>query len=264
MTLSNEQIQVLFPEVDDMLAEMVRRKVKQNSRGNRGLGVYQSIVNKIVPMYNKIKGVPMNPNDHVLLDGEKHAVFKDKNGALVRATFAGPGTHLKENLSKLLARNDYNLDKAILASANVSNTDKVALAHDIRYALATTPEEVRDADTKFVNKLREIRPSEGALNTLPSIAGVSAKVKLEDALGDVAPKFANLDPASKPTGGTLGTFEAADKELRSQGFGDKNLFSNQYKCDCGSVLRKAGKPTHEKTNKHQKYEKKKLDKLPLK
>ena len=274
--ISIDQLQELFPELDKVAASLVDKKIKQYPKEVRGYGLYQSTVNKLVPIYNKLRGKKTDPRDAPLTKNEKHAVFMNNDGALVRAMFAGPGTNLKERWMLLLQKNNFDIEKALDPANFVSQTDREALAHDIRYALAETKEQVREADERFTKYLDGIGGADN-INVLPSMAGVGGKVQLEKIGAIPEGSFADLTPGKvdKMPKGLVNQYRVVERELRKDGLGfldtivnsveqpwkeSINLIEggnmiqpNQYKCDCGSILRKAGKAMHEKTNKHIKF-----------
>lgn len=74
--------------------------------------------------------------------GEKHMPLMVKDGIMKLANFVGPGTKIFKRLRE--------------GSKPLNETDKTAMAHDIRYTLARSKADGRDADKKFVNKLNEV------------------------------------------------------------------------------------------------------------
>ena len=113
---------------------VVEKLISLKNNGQSGKGFYDKIVNKVVSLYNKVKGKKPAKN-HILKDGEKHAVFKTKDGALVGAKFAGPGSKTYDNLKELIKENGGDLTKALRSENFASDIDKISLIHDIRYDL---------------------------------------------------------------------------------------------------------------------------------
>ena len=81
--------------------------------------------------------------------GEKHSLLQLPNGKLGVANYMGPGTHIIERLKR--------------GDPPRTESDKVAQAHDIRYALASGVDSkekqaqmIRDADRRMVNSLDKI------------------------------------------------------------------------------------------------------------
>ena len=115
--------------------------------------------------------------------GEKHVPlvpesFRQKKGllnkaknirnAVTRANYAGPGT----NIGKRLQRGDLP----------VSETDRVAMAHDIRYGLARNYDQVRVADRKMIKALSRVQKEkrDSKFNTRAAAAVIKAKMGLEN------------------------------------------------------------------------------------
>ena len=92
-----------------------------------------AVSNTISEYYNK------NPEYQPVSAGEKHLVLPTPYG-LTRANFAGPGTHL----DKRLARGDRGVDGPL-------GIDEAARQHDIDYANAKNYNDIRRADTTFIN-----------------------------------------------------------------------------------------------------------------
>lgn len=70
--------------------------------------------------------------------GEKHAILKLPNGKWGTASFMGPGTALVERLER--------------GDPPRTETDKISRAHDLRYTLATSMDEIRHADNMMIKK----------------------------------------------------------------------------------------------------------------
>jgi hypothetical protein len=74
--------------------------------------------------------------------GEKHALLKLPNGKTGVGNYIGPGTNLMARLKR--------------GDPPRTEVDKVAKAHDIRYALATKQSDIRRADNIMINKVKQI------------------------------------------------------------------------------------------------------------
>lgn len=115
--------------------------------------------------------------------GEKHAPlvpesFRQKKGLLnkiknlksvaTRANYAGPGTNIVARLQR--------------GDLPVSETDRVAMAHDIRYGLARNYEQVRVADEKMLRALDNVERTkrDTKFNTRAAAAIIKAKMGLEN------------------------------------------------------------------------------------
>jgi hypothetical protein len=99
--------------------------------------------------------------------GEKHALLKLPNGKIGVGNYIGPGT----NLIKRLKRGD----------PPRTEVDKVAQAHDIRYALAKSQSDVRRADNIMINKVNQIARVRGdATRNIAQASLMRVKVLGED------------------------------------------------------------------------------------
>ena len=94
-------------------------------------------------MYSKVANFILSNKHNTALPGEKHQVIYLPDGTYNPAVFSGPGT----NLEVRLKREDEPL----------SVVDKIAQAHDIRYLLANTEDDVVKADETMINKLNDVR-----------------------------------------------------------------------------------------------------------
>jgi hypothetical protein len=70
--------------------------------------------------------------------GEKHSILKLPNGKWGTANYMGPGTRLVERLER--------------GDPPRTETDKISRAHDIRYTLAKSLDEIRHADNMMIRK----------------------------------------------------------------------------------------------------------------
>ena len=77
-----------------------------------------------------------------LLPGERHGLLLLPNGDYSRANYMGPGT----NLAVRIPRGDRGL----------SAVDRIAKAHDIRYALASSERDTQVADAKMIRAVQSI------------------------------------------------------------------------------------------------------------
>jgi len=104
-----------------------------------------------------------------LFPGERHAPVYTKRGWM-RGSYIGPGTHIVERLLST----DPDIRNPI------SITDKVAQAHDIRYALGQSKQDIRDADTKMIEALNRHANKEYWINRKVGEIPIKAKMKVED------------------------------------------------------------------------------------
>jgi len=102
-----------------------------------------------------------------LYPGEMHGLLKKPDGTFSRAKYMGPGTHVLKRIK--------DGDKPL------TQVDKVAQAHDIRYWLSNTAQDARNADVKMNRKVDEIQKL-GADNlfNIAQAKLIKAKTVLED------------------------------------------------------------------------------------
>ena len=158
---------------------------------HKGAGVYQKVANKLFGSNLK--------------DGEIHSPQYTKKGWKM-GSFIGPGTDVYGNIRK--------------NKKPISETDKVSKAHDIRYGLARNDADVRAADLKMVNKLKEIKKNKKdyriniALGSLP----IRAKMKLED-MGIMKKGSFSDKKGVAPENQSLA--DSTLKQLEQEGYGKK-------------------------------------------
>ena len=157
--------------------------------------------------------------------GEKHMVLKLGTFKFGRANYMGPGTQL----TKRLRRGDPPRSEA----------DKVAQAHDVRYALAVEDPDpagaVRKADKKMSRKLVEIasRKGDSWFNTTAGRVAMSAKMAAENIGLMNRTRYLSkspLDPDEKAL------FAKKLEQLEQEGFGN-NSSSLEYVATPGARLR---------------------------
>ena len=119
--------------------------------------------------------------------GERHVPLYTKKGFKL-ARYAGPGTEIIKRLDS----KDSNIREPL------NPTDKTAQAHDIRYTLAKTPADIRNADLIMINKLKDIEKNKEdyAINISSAKNAMKSKVIFENVSGKKA-LFGNLDAKSK-------------------------------------------------------------------
>jgi hypothetical protein len=135
--------------------------------------------------------------------GEKHAILKLPNGKYGMANFMGPGTELEKRLMR--------------GDPPRTMVDRVAMAHDSRYALAKTQAEVAAADRKMIAKLQDMkaRKQDSRFNIELGLRPIQAKLRAEQ-FGLVAPgKIASFGDVSNRA-----LVENNLKMLEQEGFGN--------------------------------------------
>lgn len=126
--------------------------------GQRGSGMYQNVLNWMVPRGNRLK------------DGEVHPpVYTDEGWKI--STYLGPGTKF--------------LEKVKSGAKPVNEVDRVARAHDARYARARPGHELEDmraADKRMVEALARIgrEKKDYRINLAIGKYPIKAKMKAED------------------------------------------------------------------------------------
>lgn len=130
-----------------------------------------------------VEGIgPRNPDwDYKVKPGEKHAVVK-KNGQFYRTKFAGPGTHLIDDIKEGIAKHG-SIDEMIKPENFVTKMDLEGLIHDIRYGLAPLfpdpAKAVLAADAKFIEVgqrlLKDPEEAKEPLNIQGSLVPIAAK-----------------------------------------------------------------------------------------
>jgi hypothetical protein len=160
---------------------------------SKGMGRYDETVNSIF-------GYPH------LYDGEKHAIMWTDQG-FKPANFSGPGTNLAHRIRK--------------GDRGLNVTDNTANAHDLRYSLARSNADIRDADIKMIKKLEEAERlgTDYRINTMPSKYGIKAKVWLED--HGVPPEWFTSYGRDAHSPEDIKLFEDRLRELEQEGYGGK-------------------------------------------
>lgn len=136
--------------------------------------------------------------------GEKHGILKLPNGKYGRASYMGPGTQIEKRLKR--------------GDPPRTDADKVAMAHDIRYAVGRSQDDIRKADNIMVKTLKDIekRKSDNVFNTQIGMRMIQAKILGEKTgvlkHGQLA-NFGGIDEKDRPM------LEGKLKELEQQGYG---------------------------------------------
>lgn len=134
--------------------------------------------------------------------GEKHAILKLANGKYGVANYMGPGTQLEKRLRR--------------GDPPRTASDRVAQAHDSRYALAKSQKDVASADRKMIAKLKQLQKQrlDSSFNIQMGMRPIQAKLHAES-LGLVKPgKIASFGDATD-----RGLVEGKLRELEQEGYG---------------------------------------------
>lgn len=130
-------------------------------------------------MYDRFMNYMLPHSRNKLRDGEVHPPVWTGN-AFEIPSYLGPGTNLSRKIRE--------------GVEPITKTDKVAQAHDIRYSLATSVEDVRNADLKMINKLNQLEENneDYKFNIYTGKIPIKAKMMMED-IGLFSPdKFTSL------------------------------------------------------------------------
>ena len=144
-------------------------KRSYNYDGQNGRG----ILNKVYDLGLRIK---KPENQDKLFPGEKHAILK-KDGKTYVANYMGPGTHVKQ--------------RVILGDQPLTEADLIALAHDLRYTLAKSPQNIQDADKKMLESLS--KSTDHRININQAYYPIKAKYEFEKRMGVKYPSQEVLD-----------------------------------------------------------------------
>jgi hypothetical protein len=121
-----------------------------------GGGMYQDFMNYTLPnSINKLKS------------GERHPPMWSNNGFQI-PSFLGPGTDLVEKIKSGIEP--------------INDSDKTAMAHDIRYHIAKDNTDIRKADERMITALNNIekRKSDYKYNIYTGKLPIQAKMFLEN------------------------------------------------------------------------------------
>ena len=167
--------------------------VKKNKQ-QKGKGIIDGLQNMV-----------LNTTLNKALPGEKHQVILTASGLYSPAVYSGPGT----NLETRIRRGDKPL----------SYVDKTAQAHDLRYALARTDQDVRDADNKMVAQLAKATTMKlDSQFNIKQASLIKAKILLEDHWGVKKTFFTTYGREGTPAN-DIQIYESTLKTLEQQGFG---------------------------------------------
>jgi hypothetical protein len=162
-------------------------------RHQRGGGIYQTMMNKMITRGDKLE------------EGEVHPPVYTKDG-FSKPRWLGPGSKFEEKIKQGLPP--------------VVPVDRVARVHDARYSRVMSADDVRDADERMVRRLKKMwnNGEDYKFNIAIAALPIMAKMKLEDAGIFAADKFA-------PYGGTAEDPEMIDDFIKREtqaGYGMRN------------------------------------------
>lgn len=195
------------------------RLIKRELDGLTGKGFLDFITN----VGNKLLGSKSDQNlEYVPKSGEKHQILK-KDGHLYRAKFSGPGTHVQEDITELLAKHENNISLALADENFASKVDLAALAHDLRYLLGY---DVAQADKKFVEVIEKLPDK---FNVIPAATIIKAKI----AVGNTSAGEEELVSSSSEE-----LMEDVLSHAKMKGYGKDRPLRGRTKCVfCGSTAK---------------------------
>jgi transcription antitermination factor NusG len=117
-------------------------------------------------MYSRTANALLSTKKNQLFSGEKHGAIVDSDG-IHPAQYLGPGTKLETRIKR--------------GDKGLSEVDKIAKVHDLKYALAKDVDDVRKADRHMIKKVSETRQkgTDNAFN-LAQADLIRAKIMLEE------------------------------------------------------------------------------------
>ena len=136
----------------------------------KGGGIYDSIMN----FGARLTDDAANPKNR-LFPGEKHALlYRDDLKRYEPAQFVGPGTNLRT--------------RTLLNQMGLTKVDTMAKAHDLRYTLGTSNDDIKTADRIFYDKIAQLRRTNGDSNWNLNMANL-LKIKEIPGLGFLGSTF---------------------------------------------------------------------------
>ena len=166
------------------------------SKKQKGRGIYDSIMNFGARITDDAK----NPKNR-LYPGEKHALlYRDDLKRYEPAQFMGPGTALR--------------NRTLMNQMGLTRADTVAKAHDLRYTLGTSNDDIKAADRIFYNKINQLRRTHGDNNWNLNMANL---LKIKDYLPMLGSTFGdkNLTDIER------GRYKEQLAKLEALGYGKK-------------------------------------------
>lgn len=184
----------LFDKIKALMAKGASAKQAVEKLGGVWSGELGTAVRNMVPSSDE--------NARPQFPGEKHAILKLPNGKYGTANYMGPGTQLEKRLRR--------------GDPPRTMSDRVAMAHDSRYALAKSQKDVAAADRKMIKKLKDMQQKgqDNSYNINMGMRPIQAKLRAES-LGLVKPgKIASFGDAKDKA-----LVSKTLKKLEQEGFG---------------------------------------------
>jgi hypothetical protein len=172
---------------------------RQNIRHQLGAGLYENVMNKL------------KVDTAGLRKGEIHAPLY-VNGKFRAGNYAGPGTNLVERLKD--------------ESQPISDVDKISKAHDIRYSLAKTPEDINRADKQMLKSL--YKSNDSLINRVPAGIAIGAKYGINKMFGKmIYPKVHQLNTEAWSKAEDRPLLEKTLEPMIKEGYGVKRRKNNK-------------------------------------
>ena len=138
--------------------------------------------------------------------GGLHQRLYTKDG-FKKANYSGPGTDLLERTKR--------------GDEGITEVDKTANAHDLRYALSDNVEQIRAADIRMLDKLKKIKDkkSDYLINILPAEISIKSKITAENF--NIIPQdlFADFDYKDELSDEDIGLLTKQLSKLELLGYG---------------------------------------------
>ena len=187
-------------------------------RKQKGGGIYDSIMN----FGARLTDDAANPKNR-LYPGEKHALlYRDDLKRYEPAQFVGPGTNLRT--------------RTLLNQMGLTKVDTMAKAHDLRYTLGTSNDDIKTADRIFYDKIAQLRRTHGDSNWNLNMANL---LKIKDYLPMLGSTFGdkNLTDAER------GRYKEQLAKLTAMGYGKKKKAKKTIKKKKPTKKKAASKKT---------------------
>ena len=168
-------------------------------RKQSGRGIYDSIMN----FGARITDDAANPKNR-LYPGEKHALlYRDDLKRYEPAQYMGPGTNLRT--------------RTLLNQMGLTPADTMAKAHDLRYTLGTSNDDIKTADRLFYDKVAQLRRTNGDNNWNLNMANL-LKIKEIPGLGFLGSTYGDKQGL---TDAERGRYKDQLAKLAAMGYGKK-------------------------------------------
>ena len=198
--------------LDDM-NKMIRlfkegQKNEKEGKSNNGINTAMKEVLHGTGFMDSLANRFLSTKENKLLPGERHQMIKMPDGRIAPATFSGPGTQIETRIRR--------------GDKPLSYVDKTAQAHDIRYQLAKTEADVKQADADMIKNLDKAK-AEGLDNmfNIRQAELIKAKYLLQDKFGMPTTWFTTFGIDGMKDKSLIPVMADKLKELEQEGFGKK-------------------------------------------